>query len=60
MIHVHAEAEKNISSAAAVSRWRKQIDLEKERGDEKVVELDQFKSILSAYKEPLVEMRDSL
>ena len=32
---------------------------EKERGDT-MVELDQFKTTLNAYKEPLVEVRDSL
>ena len=32
---------------------------QKERGDT-MVELDQFKTTLNAYKEPLVEVRDSL
>ncbi len=31
----------------------------KERGGN-VVELDQFKTIMNAYEEPLAEMRDSL
>ena len=51
MIHVRAEAVKNISSAADENN--------SERGD-RVVELDQFKSIISSYEQPLVEMRDSL
>ena len=33
--------------------------LRKERGGN-VVELDQFKTIMNAYEEPLAEMRDSL
>ena len=51
MIHVRAEAVKNISSAADENN--------SERGD-RVVERDQFKSIISSYEQPLVEMRDSL
>ena len=48
MIHVHVEAARNISNAAAENRG------------ENVVELDQFKVKLNAYEEPLKEMRDSL
>ncbi len=51
MIRVHVEAERSTSSAAEENN--------KERGD-KVVELDQFKTLLNAYEEPLAEMRDSL
>lgn len=32
----------------------------KQKEVKKVVELDQFKSIMNAYEEPLAEMRDSL
>ena len=45
-IRAHAEAERNINSAA------------EERNQ--VVELDQFKYELNNFKEPLVEVRDSL
>ncbi len=50
MIRARAEAVKNISSV---------VEENDERGD-RVVELDQFKSIISSYEEPLAEMRDSL
>lgn len=45
-----------ISSAA--QRGGKNTNIKKE--GEAVVELDQFKSILATYTEPLVEVRDSL
>ena len=48
MNHVHAEVERNINNAVAENRG------------ESVVELDQFKSVLNSYEEPLKEMRDSL
>ena len=48
MIHVHVEVVKNINNAAAENRG------------ENVVALDQFKSVLNSYEEPLKEMRDSL
>ena len=50
MIRARAEAVKNISSV---------VEENDERGD-RVVELDQFKSIISSYEERLAEMRDSL
>ena len=50
MIRARTEAVKNISSV---------VEENDERGD-RVVELDQFKSIISSYEEPLAEMRDSL
>lgn len=56
MIHARVEAERNISSAADADR--------SDRSDRKevraVVELDQFKTLMNAYEEPLAEMRDSL
>ena len=48
MINAHVEVERNINNAAAENRG------------ENVVELDQFKSVLNSYEEPLKEMRDSL
>lgn len=57
MIHVHAAAVKSINNAADVIN--KKIKNIKQRGDT-VVELDQFKSILGTYEEPLNELRDSL
>ena len=48
MIHVHVEVERNINNAVAENR-----------GDS-VVELDQYKSVLMTYEEPLKEMGDSL
>lgn len=54
MIHVRVEAVKNISSAVEEKLFKK-----RKRG-ERVVELDQLKSNLNAYEEPLAEMRDSL
>jgi len=39
--------------------YNKHQKFEKERGDT-MVELDQFKTTLNTYKEPLVEVRDSL
>ena len=38
---------------------KKKKNIRKERGGN-VVELDQFKTIMNAYEEPLAEMRDSL
>ena len=56
MSHVHVEVVKSISSAADADR--------SDRSDRKevraVVELDQFKTLMNAYEEPLAEMRDSL
>lgn len=53
MIHARVEAERNISSAADADRSdRKEVRA--------VVELDQFKTLMNAYEEPLAEMRDSL
>lgn len=66
MIRVRAEAVRSISSAAAGSNGRQDrrqtrstIDIIIERGD-KMVELDQFKTLMNAYEEPLAGMRDSL
>lgn len=51
MIYVLVEAAKNINNAAEENN--------KDRGDN-VVELDQFKSVLNGYEQPLKELRDSL
>ncbi len=54
--HVPAEAVRNISSAVGGTNKNKQ-----EEGDTMaLVELDQFKTDLASYAEPLVEVRDSL
>ena len=58
MIRARAEAARNINSAADGSNAYI-IDNIFERGD-RVVELDQFKTLMNAYEEPLAEMRDSL
>ena len=58
MIRARAEAVRNINSAADGSNAYI-IDNIFERGD-RVVELDQFKTLMNAYEEPLAEMRDSL
>ena len=47
-----------IYAALGVSQTPREY--KKERGEAKVVELDQLKSIYNAYEEPLAEMRDSL
>lgn len=57
---VHVEAERSINSAAdGSSRDRENQEQRIERGD-RVVELDQFKTRLTAYESPLAEVRDSL
>ena len=40
-------------------QWAALLEKYKKEG-EAVVELDQFKTIMNAYEEPLAEMRDSL
>ena len=50
MIPARAEVERNTNNAADADR--KEVRL--------VVELDQFKTILTGYEQPLIEMRDSL
>lgn len=50
MTLAHVEVVKNTNNVVEESR----------RGVTRVVELDQYKGILSAYEEPLAEMRDSL
>ncbi len=57
MTHALAEAARSISNAAGASSLHRIEN--KERGD-KMVELDQFKTLMNAYEEPLAEMRDSL
>lgn len=54
MIPAHVEAERNINSA-----MEKLINRILKRGD-RVVELDQMKYTLSTYKQPLLEVGDSL
>ena len=51
MIHVHAEVVRSTNNAVAEN---------KQKRGENVVELDQFKSVLNSYEEPLKELRDSL
>ena len=46
-------------TAAGITRLPIKKNIRKERGGN-VVELDQFKTIMNAYEEPLAEMRDSL
>jgi hypothetical protein len=43
-----------------MSDYRGQKEYKSKKEGEAVVELDQFKSILATYTEPLVEVRDSL
>ncbi len=70
MILARAEAARSTNSAAAVSKeydakgddcllWHYRIII-KRNGVTALVELDQFKSVMLAYEEPLAELRDSL
>ena len=53
MIHARVEVVKNTNSAVVVNNKLR-------NGVTALVELDQFKSVMLAYEEPLAEMRDSL
>ena len=58
MIHVHAAADVSISSAADVPKT--EIERKHRKKVTGLVELDQFKYTLNTYREPLVEVGDSL
>lgn len=59
MTRVLVEAERNISSAAGVNKITVS-DYMNEKRWQKMVELDQFKTLMNSYVDPLAEMRDSL
>ena len=56
MIRARAEAERSTNSAVAESSYKNMIVKEVN----KVVLLDELKSRLTAYEEPLKDLRDSL
>jgi len=60
MILAHAEAAKSISSAAESSMNQTEQYEVKKVGEKGLVELDQFKYTLNTYREPLLEVGDSL
>ena len=59
MIHVHAEVERNTNSAVEENRIIFKAII-KMKEVNKVVLLDELKQTLTAYEEPLKDLRDSL